>query len=73
MQPIETFYSDYSKLPWSDYFDQQITVPIEGDKFRVYEAGSIGPSIVLLHGGGYTSLTWSLTAVRWIYECHMLF
>lgn len=32
--------------------------------FRTYRAGSTGPHVVLLHGGGYTSMTWSLVAVR---------
>uniref|UniRef100_A0A6A7G343 protein phosphatase methylesterase-1 n=2 Tax=Hirondellea gigas TaxID=1518452 RepID=A0A6A7G343_9CRUS len=30
------------------------------DVFRVYRRGSDGPLIVMLHGGGYSALTWSL-------------
>lgn len=31
--------------------------------FRVYRAGFQGPHVMLLHGGGYTSMTWCLVAV----------
>lgn len=34
------------------------------DQFCVYIAGSDGPLLVMLHGGGYSGLTWSLCAVR---------
>ncbi|TDH68130.1 hypothetical protein CCR75_008903 [Bremia lactucae] len=34
----------------------------ETKTFRVYSAGRKGPNIVLLHGGGYTSMTWCLVA-----------
>lgn len=30
--------------------------------FNVYTAGTSGPVIFCLHGGGYTGLTWSLVA-----------
>ena len=33
------------------------------DVFRVYRKGAGGPLIVLLHGGGYSALTWSLVVV----------
>lgn len=33
------------------------------DVFRVYRRGSKGPLLVLLHGGGYSALTWSLVVV----------
>ncbi|RHY99443.1 hypothetical protein DYB37_005938 [Aphanomyces astaci] len=49
---------------WAPYFDSSDDVDIDGDVFRVYYAGSQGPWIVLLHGGGHTALTWCLTAVR---------
>lgn len=34
------------------------------DVFRVYVRGDSGPLLLLLHGGGYSALTWSLLAVR---------
>ncbi|RLN79776.1 hypothetical protein BBO99_00005021 [Phytophthora kernoviae] len=53
---------DYEGL-WAKYFDskQDVELP-NGDTFRAYRAGSQGPHIVLLHGGGYTSMTWCLVA-----------
>jgi protein phosphatase methylesterase 1 len=46
---------------WARYFDakEDLALP-SGDSFRVYRAGSQGPHVVLLHGGGYTSMTWCL-------------
>lgn len=32
--------------------------------FRIYLAGCEGPVLVLLHGGGYSGLTWALFTVR---------
>jgi hypothetical protein len=32
--------------------------------FRVYTAGSEGPVVFCIHGGGYTGLTWSLMAAH---------
>lgn len=32
--------------------------------FCVYKAGTQGPFVVLIHGAGYTALTWSLCIVR---------
>ncbi|TYZ60009.1 hypothetical protein PybrP1_002200 [[Pythium] brassicae (nom. inval.)] len=46
---------------WAAYFDTKEDVALEnGDVFRTYRAGSSGPHVVLLHGGGYASMTWSL-------------
>ena len=36
---------------------------VDGDAFRVYRKGASGPLLLLLHGGGYSALTWSLLAV----------
>ncbi|CEG37692.1 protein phosphatase [Plasmopara halstedii] len=46
---------------WARYFDfkEDVELP-NGDTFCVYRAGSLGPHVVLLHGGGYTSMTWCL-------------
>lgn len=33
------------------------------DVFRVYKAGSDGPLLVLLHGGGHSALSWAVFAV----------
>ncbi|TMW59490.1 hypothetical protein Poli38472_004559 [Pythium oligandrum] len=46
---------------WRQYFDTKEDVTLDnGDAFRTYHAGSKGPHIVLLHGGGYSSMTWCL-------------
>ncbi|KAG2899092.1 hypothetical protein PC116_g16928 [Phytophthora cactorum] len=46
---------------WAKYFDSKEDLELHnGDTFRVYRAGSQGPHVVLLHGGGYTSMTWCL-------------
>lgn len=46
---------------WAKYFDSKENVVLpDGNTFCVYRAGSQGPHVVLLHGGGYTSMTWAL-------------
>lgn len=58
---------DYTPVSWRKYWDSCKDVTLEGgDVFRVYQRGSEGPLLVLLHGGGYSALTWSLFAVRWL-------
>jgi len=66
---------DYTPLSWKDYFDscQDIEVPEVEAKFRVYLSGfedgdqQEKPLLVLLHGGGYSGLSWS-TFVKSIHE-----
>uniref|UniRef100_A0A8R1ELU2 Protein phosphatase methylesterase-1 n=2 Tax=Caenorhabditis japonica TaxID=281687 RepID=A0A8R1ELU2_CAEJA len=50
---------DLSELPWSDFFDKKHEVNIDGDTFNVYLKGEEGPIFYLLHGGGYSGLTWA--------------
>ncbi|KAJ6633095.1 Protein phosphatase methylesterase 1 [Pseudolycoriella hygida] len=56
---------DYTPTMWSEYFHEQKDVKIdEQHTFRVYlsmppQERSV-PLIVLLHGGGFSALTWSL-------------
>lgn len=66
---------DYSPLSWKDYFDtcEDIDVPEICSSFRVYLSGfqdekiegrptyesKDKPLLVLLHGGGYSGLSWS--------------
>ncbi|GMH32638.1 hypothetical protein BSKO_00472 [Bryopsis sp. KO-2023] len=47
-------------LYWDDY--QDVRLDDRNGTFRVYTAGSSGPVVLCLHGGGYTALTWSLAA-----------
>lgn len=54
---------DYTPNMWDEYFADKKDVRInEKQVFRVYLSRSIsqnGPILVLLHGGGYSALTWS--------------
>ena len=66
---------DYSPLSWKDYFDtyQDIEIPEISSTFRVYQSGfndekidgnktfkyQDKPLLVLLHGGGYSGLSWA--------------
>ncbi|KAF2367965.1 Alpha/beta hydrolase fold-1 [Trinorchestia longiramus] len=57
---------DSSPVSWRQYWNSCDDVKIEStdgegvDQFRVYRRGTEGPLLVLLHGGGYSALTWSL-------------
>uniref|UniRef100_A0A1E1XB54 Protein phosphatase methylesterase 1 n=1 Tax=Amblyomma aureolatum TaxID=187763 RepID=A0A1E1XB54_9ACAR len=52
---------DYTPLSWRNYFSEARSVRTsDTDTFRVYTKGSQGPLLLLLHGGGYSGLTWSL-------------
>ncbi|OXU17161.1 hypothetical protein TSAR_011490 [Trichomalopsis sarcophagae] len=50
---------DYEPVSWSQYFDDRKPVSVNDNTFYVYSQGSEGPLLVLLHGGGYSALTWS--------------
>lgn len=58
---------DYSPVSWREYFDQMEDVNVgqaeNRDVFRVYKAGSEGPLLVLLHGGGHSALSWAVFTV----------
>ncbi|KAJ8668154.1 hypothetical protein QAD02_009817 [Eretmocerus hayati] len=50
---------DYEPASWSKYFDERQPVSVNGNTFHVYSQGNEGPLLVLLHGGGYSALTWA--------------
>ncbi|XP_040378839.1 protein phosphatase methylesterase 1 [Oryza brachyantha] len=56
----------YAPLDWSAYFDEErrVAVPDTEDVFNVYTAGSEGPVVFCLHGGGYSGLSFALAASR---------
>lgn len=58
---------DYSPVSWREYFDKMEDVSVgpedSRDVFRVYRAGSEGPLLVLLHGGGHSALSWAVFTV----------
>ncbi|XP_072143843.1 protein phosphatase methylesterase 1 isoform X1 [Dermacentor andersoni] len=65
---------DYTPLPWRDYFSEGRWVKTsDSDTFRVYTKGSQGPLLLLLHGGGYSGLTWALFSneICHIVECQI--
>lgn len=58
---------DYSPVSWREYYDQMEDVNVgpadSTDIFRIYKAGSDGPLLVLLHGGGHSALSWAVFTV----------
>lgn len=55
---------DFCPVSWNKYFSDCKKVKVGESNFNVYTLGHSGPLLVLLHGGGYSGLTWSLFAVR---------
>ncbi|XGW13728.1 hypothetical protein V3C99_000218 [Haemonchus contortus] len=53
---------DSTPLTWDKFFDENRTVDVDGDSFNVYLKGTSGPVFYLLHGGGYSGLTWACLA-----------
>ncbi|KAJ8493781.1 hypothetical protein OPV22_015502 [Ensete ventricosum] len=56
----------YAPLEWSDYFDREddVKVPGSDNVFHVYMAGSEGPVVFCIHGGGYSGLSFALAASK---------
>jgi protein phosphatase methylesterase 1 len=50
---------DYEPVSWNLYFSERKTVTVNEDTFYLYTQGTEGPLLVLLHGGGYSALTWA--------------
>ncbi|KAL6264399.1 hypothetical protein P5V15_004508 [Pogonomyrmex californicus] len=50
---------DYEPIQWYPYFDHSKDVIIGQNTFHIYIKGTEGPLLVLLHGGGYSGLTWA--------------
>ncbi|XP_058479668.1 protein phosphatase methylesterase 1-like isoform X1 [Solea solea] len=69
---------DYSPVSWREYFDQMEDVSVgpadSRDVYRIYKAGSDGPLLVLLHGGGHSALSWAVftTAITSRVTCRVL-
>ncbi|XP_057319579.1 protein phosphatase methylesterase 1 [Microplitis mediator] len=50
---------DYDPIEWTPFFDDSKDVVIGENTFHIYTKGNEGPTLVLLHGGGYSALTWA--------------
>lgn len=55
---------DYQPTMWNEHFDEMQDVIVDNERtFRVYfakrDAENKKPLLVLLHGGGYSALTWA--------------
>ncbi|ONI35590.1 hypothetical protein PRUPE_1G544300 [Prunus persica] len=64
--PTQTSSQKYSALDWKGFFDQEedIRIPDSDDVFHVYTAGTEGPVVFCLHGGGYSGLSFALSASK---------
>ncbi|KAH9725471.1 protein phosphatase methylesterase 1 [Citrus sinensis] len=62
--PTHSSLEKYAPLDWVGYFDEEkdISIPDSNDVFHVYMAGTEGPVIFCLHGGGYSGLSFALAA-----------
>ncbi|KAK8921608.1 hypothetical protein KSP39_PZI020110 [Platanthera zijinensis] len=63
---LENSLQKHSPLDWSGYFDKEEDITIKGSNnvFHIYEAGSEGPVVFCLHGGGYSGLSFALSASK---------
>ena len=66
---------DYEPTTWKLYFDTSEDIKIDLNTFHVFTRGTEGPTLVLLHGGGYSALTWAEFAVQFFsnFELKILF
>ncbi|KAG2714100.1 hypothetical protein I3843_03G013000 [Carya illinoinensis] len=64
--PTQNSLQKYSPLVWSGYFDREddISIPETDNVFHVYIAGTEGPVVFCLHGGGYSGLSFALAASK---------
>lgn len=54
--------TDYNPIMWSEYFTENRDVVTKNGVFRVYltdKPRSPGPLLVMLHGGGFSALSWA--------------
>ncbi|KAL8485798.1 hypothetical protein ACS0TY_027907 [Phlomoides rotata] len=64
--PIQVSSQKYEPLDWSAYFDkvEDVHIPDSDNVFRIYKVGTEGPVVFCLHGGGYTGLSFALSASK---------
>ncbi|XP_078433361.1 esterase/lipase/thioesterase family protein [Wolffia australiana] len=63
---VQNRLQKFAPLDGLGYFDEEADVAIPGknDVFHVYKAGSEGPVVFCLHGGGYSGLSFALSASK---------
>ncbi|XP_044475066.1 protein phosphatase methylesterase 1-like isoform X1 [Mangifera indica] len=64
--PSQSSVQKYSPLDWLVYFDEEkdVSIPNSNDVFHVYMAGTEGPVVFCLHGGGYSGLSFALSTSK---------
>ncbi|GMI90712.1 protein phosphatase methylesterase [Hibiscus trionum] len=64
--PTKSSSEKYSPLDWASYFDREedVCIPDSNDVFHLYMAGTEGPVVFCLHGGGYSGLSFALSASK---------
>ncbi|KAG8378534.1 hypothetical protein BUALT_Bualt08G0147000 [Buddleja alternifolia] len=64
--PNQTSSQKYAPLDWSGYFDEEddVRIPDSDNVFHIYKAGTEGPVVFCLHGGGYSGLSFALAASK---------
>ncbi|XP_061351096.1 uncharacterized protein LOC133296165 [Gastrolobium bilobum] len=64
--PTKSSSEKYSPVDWHVYFDKEddVAIPESNDVFHVYMAGTEGPVVFCLHGGGYSGLSFALSASK---------
>ncbi|CAN1309884.1 Protein phosphatase methylesterase 1, partial [Linum perenne] len=62
----QTSLQKFAPIDWKTFFDREedIHIPNSEDVFHVYVAGSDGPVVLCLHGGGYSGLSFALSAAQ---------
>ncbi|KAJ1391255.1 Protein phosphatase methylesterase, eukaryotic [Sesbania bispinosa] len=64
--PTKGSSEKYAPVDWTVYFDKEddVAIPESNDVFHVYMAGNEGPVVFCLHGGGYSGLSFAVSASK---------
>uniref|UniRef100_A0A2P2JXW8 Protein phosphatase methylesterase 1 n=1 Tax=Rhizophora mucronata TaxID=61149 RepID=A0A2P2JXW8_RHIMU len=64
--PSRSSSEKYAPLDWRGFFDREedFCIPDSNDAFHVYMAGTEGPVVFCLHGGGYSGLSFAVSASK---------